>query len=419
MGMKSWVSKDWLKAVGGAFISLVGVTSSGIAVVQYFEPTDGQFIALVNNHEVAPPVTSNILIYMDKDSVDMNQLRLLPQFSNPTKYAVEDMLITYQVTSQNANIAYTDDYTLHRVANGNQAKNVDRTLYPRTEQPDAFMQFTMRHGGTANVKIRATYKGVDTPFEYESRILAKRLWNANPTARKQAVMEDAYQYAFSNLVDSVDIYVLSGDEVQSYTGTSARILKDFHELANAPATAPPVQKQNVVSTSGTGTYVHLAKETVEQQSQPVVKTINQIADEAKEASEEMKKESKKWYEWVVIVLCWIVICVGGLCMAIAGITYSDYDEHWKPIAIFAGCGIIVYIASFYALEITYFWGGLMCFWIIVLGLLLLIYLIEKVRSAWKLSDDSSLADFVFFILFIIIGIPAYFLCNFLYTNIPF
>lgn len=421
MGIKNLVSKSWLKTIFAALGSLVGITSGGIAVMEYFEPTDGKFVALVNNHEVAPPVTRNILIYMDKDSVDMNKLWLLPKFSNPTKYAVEDMLITYQVASQNANIAYTADYTMQRVANGEQAKNVDKTLYPRTEQPNAFMQFIMRHGGEANVKIRATYKGVDIPFEFESRILAKRLWNADPTARKQAVMEDAYQYAFGNLVDSVDIYVLDGDEVQSYAGTSSRILQDFHELLNAPAVAPPASNKNTASASETDAYKSFThtQEAVEKQSRPVVKTVNQIADESKEASEEVKKGSKKWYEWVVLVLCFIVVFVGVLGMIIAGVTYSEYDEHWKPIAIFAGCGIICYLAFFYALEEINFWGGFICFWIIVLGFSLFFYLEEKAKSAWKLDDNSFLADCIQVILYVIISIADYFLCYFFYTHIPF
>lgn len=410
MGIKNWVSKSWLKTIFAALGSLVAITSGSIAVMEYFEPTDGKFVALVNNHEVAPPVTRNILIYMDKDSVDMNKLWLLPKFSNPTKYAVEDMLITYQVASQNANIAYTADYTMQRVANGEQAKNVDKTLYPRTEQPNAFMQFIMRHGGEANVKIRATYKGVDIPFEFESRILAKRLWNADPTARKQAVMEDAYQYAFGNLVDSVDIYVLNGDEVQSYAGTSSRILQDFHELLNAPAVAPPASNKNTASASETDAYKSFTQEAVEKQSRPVVKTVNQIADESKEASEEVKKESKKWYEWVLIVLCWIVVGVGVLGMMIAHITYSDYDEHWKPIAIFVGCGVISSLAIFYAMEeITNFFGFFICFWTIVLGILLFIYLDEKAKSAWKLDDDSILAGCIGFILFILVAI----ICTFI------
>ncbi|MCH5176179.1 MAG: hypothetical protein J1F40_09850 [Prevotellaceae bacterium] len=391
MGFKDF-SKSWMGKIASGFVGLVGLTSGLIAIVQLFMPTDGQFLAILNNKEVVPPITRHLLIYMDKDSVDINPLQLLPQFSNPTKYPVEDLLLTYNVSYQNANVKYTDYYTIHHVANGEEARNLEKTLYPLADQPDAFMAFVMRNQSKADVKIRATYKGVDNPFEYEVSLMAKRVWNSDSILRAKAVMEDAYMYTATNSIDSVDIYVLDGEKVASYTGTSASILQYAH---NATSTVAQQNSATPPSSTTTTTKSEPVAETVNtaenSQPQPVVKTVSQIKKETKETIQEAKEE----YEtpWYVTAIQALLAIIGGLgfafamCISMLIFESEDKKELRQGIIWFVALITIAYL-SYYGYKVFFvgmmrpFFIGLGEFFIISIGMALFI-------SAFAYLDDKS------------------------------
>lgn len=378
MGFKDF-SKSWMGKIASGFVGLVGLTSGLIAIVQLFMPTDGQFLAILNNKEVVPPITRHLLIYMDKDSVDINPLQLLPQFSNPTKYPVEDLLLTYNVSYQNANVKYTDYYTIHHVANGEEARNLEKTLYPLADQPDAFMAFVMRNQSKADVKIRATYKGVDNPFEYEVSLMAKRVWNSDSILRAKAVMEDAYMYTATNSIDSVDIYVLDGEKVASYTGTSASILRYAH---NATSTVAQQNSATPPSSTTTTTKSEPVAETVNtaenSQPQPVVKTVSQIKKETKETIQEAKEENETpWYVSTIQVLLVIIGVFGfGYSCGLVPLMIDDYKDKkalrkyliWYVVLVFiAYLSYYGYMAFAEPLIVRPFFKGLGEFCIFCIG----------------------------------------------------
>lgn len=401
MGFKN-ASKPWLGKLIAAFMSIVGFASGSIAILQYFTPTDGEFLAILNNEKVVPPVTRNLLIYMDKDSVDINPLKLMPQFSNPTKYAVEDLLLTYNVDYQNASVRYTDYYTIHSVTNGEEVRNSDKTLYPLTEQPEAFMAFVMKDRSKASVRIRATYKGVDKPFEYEVSMYAKRLWDSDSTRRAREVMEDAYLYTSANSVDSVDIYVLEGETVASYTGTSASILQYAHEAASTPQTAqkptspqqPSTTARDAVTTSPgvtepTATVKH-------SRPQPVVKTVTQIKEEVQEVVEEAKEEHGT--PWQTSVIKWVLIIIGWIGAIITGILFIFFlsdgleDSKWnKRIALWGTILYVLTYTSFYYYDVLSdnnplkYFGGLVIIYICSILTILAIGIMDKIKFIYTLG----------------------------------
>lgn len=431
MGFKN-ASKPWLGKLVAAFMSIVGFASGSIAILQYFTPTDGEFLAILNNEKVVPPVTRNLLIYMDKDSVDINPLKLMPQFSNPTKYAVEDLLLTYNVDYQNASVRYTDYYTIHSVTNGEEVRNSDKTLYPLTEQPEAFMAFVMKDRSKASVRIRATYKGVDKPFEYEVSMYAKRLWDSDSTRRAREVMEDAYLYTSANSVDSVDIYVLEGEMVASYTGTSASILQYAHEAASTPQTAqkptspqqPSTTARDAVTTSPgvtepTATVKH-------NRPQPVVKTVTQITEEVQEVVEEAKEEHGT--PWQTSVIKWVLIIIGLLGWAVSLFSFMDIfideDADLKLSQVFYLCKthkaniiwstillVVSYTSYYYYCILTgephKYWGGLVLFFIPSILLAVIFASSGHIRLIYSIG----LVVLLFVILYCLIG--------FIYPLFPF
>ena len=423
MGFKN-ASKPWFGKLIAAFMSIVGFASGSIAILQYFTPTDGEFLAILNNEKVVPPVTRNLLIYMDKDSVDINPLKLMPQFSNPTKYAVEDLLLTYNVDYQNASVRYTDYYTIHSVTNGEEVRNSDKTLYPLTEQPEAFMAFVMKDRSKASVRIRATYKGVDKPFEYEVSMYAKRLWDSDSTRRAREVMEDAYLYTSANSVDSVDIYVLEGETVASYTGTSASILQYAHEAASTPQTAqkptspqqPSTTARDAVTTSPgvtepTATVKH-------NRPQPVVKTVTQITEEVQEVVEEAKEEHGT--PWQTSVIKWVLIIIGWIGAIITGILFIFFlsdgleDSKWnKRIALWGTILYVLTYTSFYYYDVLSdgtslkYFGGLVIIYICSILTILAIGIMDKIKFIYTLG------------LWILYFVILYCLFRFIYPLFPF
>lgn len=430
MGIKNF-AKGWIGKLMIWFSGLVGFTASSIGIVEFAVPKEGVFLAIVNNTEVEPPVTRNILIYMDKDSVDVGPLRLMPQFSNPTKYPVEDLLLTYNIDCQNANVTCTDYYSLYRAAGGEEVRNMDKTLYPRTEQPDAFMAFVLRNNGNARVKIRATYKGVDNPFEYEVRFLAKRVWDSDSARRARAVIDDAYQHVSASLFDSVDIYVLDNERVLSYTGVTANGLRSAYNKAHAPVqstttTTHPNDANRYTPADKTKTADNEETATVtanDEPSQPVVKTVPQIAKEAKESVQAAKdNEGTPWYMYVINVLLFLTFFIGSI-VSFACFMDMYEEKSKKKLLWFIFCYVMTYAAAYLwcVLSMDYaelhFFGGFLAFTIVLFSLFIGIPTIDTCLEKWKINE--TLSEFIsFFAIGLLIALSFGLACV-IYPLIPF
>lgn len=215
-------TNNWLKRIFSVttLTTVLTIVGTCIAIIQYTERNGGTFVAFLNGKEVTPPVKDTILVYLDKDSADLSQIGIFPQISNPSKYSLKDVLLTYKIVSGNAKVSFTDYFSVHRVANGSIATNNDKTLYSKTEMPEPFFYFVMKDQGEASIDLKATYKGVDKPFTFQADIYARKLYRADRDQRKKDIFSDAYDFAYYKKLSNVDLYILEGDKIESFRDVS-------------------------------------------------------------------------------------------------------------------------------------------------------------------------------------------------------
>lgn len=216
----------WLKRIFrvSSLTAIATIIGTSITIIEYVERNDGELVAFVNNTEATSPTNRNILIYMDEDSVDLSQIGILPTMTNPSKYSIQDILLTYKIDVNFTNVSYTDYYSIHRIAKGNQITNNDKTLYAKTTMPEPFYSFVMYDNGDASINLEATYKGIDEPFTYQAYIKTKKI-SKNDNNSKSIIYADAYDYLTTNHIDTIDIFIQENNEVISLINISLNEIK--------------------------------------------------------------------------------------------------------------------------------------------------------------------------------------------------
>ena len=245
-------------------------------------------------------------------SVKHDKIGLFPLFTNPSKYSLQDVLLTCKVTSDSANISYSDYYSVHQLAQGEEITNNDRTLYAKSDMPAPFNYFILRDKGKATINIRATYRGVDEPFTFQADVYARKIYLAEESGRHLAIFNDAQSFA-NTVKGKFDVYVIEDGKIESY------------------------EEQTVESLQ-----VEASKISDKEQIQ---KTIAQIAEESrfvKSASQENKHTP--WYMYIVGVLLYIIFMI-----ALLGWLYlcgQHFIEKKKSMLGYIGMLITTLIFSF-------------------------------------------------------------------------
>ena len=221
------LATNWLKRIFSVttITTIATVLAACIAVIEYVERNGGTFMAIVNNKEVKTPIARNILVFLDKDSVDISQIGLFPQITNPSKYALQDVLLNYKITPKLSNVSYSDLYALHSQKEGINATNIDKTLYAKSDMPNPFNYFIMKDKGQASVNLRATYRGVETPFVYTASIYAHKLYVENKEERERDVLKSSIQFCQRHNLKEIDIYVIDNENIQLFENISKDSIK--------------------------------------------------------------------------------------------------------------------------------------------------------------------------------------------------
>jgi hypothetical protein len=294
-------TNNWLKRIFSVttLTTVLTIVGTCIAIIQYTERNGGTFVAFLNGKEVTPPVKDTILVYLDKDSADLSQIGIFPQISNPSKYSLQDVLLTYKIVSGNANVSFTDYFSVHRVANGSIATNNDKTLYSKTEMPEPFFYFVMKDQGEASIDLKATYKGVDKPFTFQADIYARKLYRADRDQRKKDIFSDAYDFAYYKKLSNVDLYILEGDKIESFRDVSF----EKPHTDNATSVRP--------------TKINCNNE---------IKTIEQVKANNEEIIRITKEnQGTPWYMYIAAISL-LVISVFGFLSIFAMISFQLFDE---------------------------------------------------------------------------------------------
>lgn len=368
-------------------VTALTVVGTCIGIIDYVEKNGGTFMAIINSKEATPPVKRYALVYLDKDSADLSRLGIFPQITNPSKYSLQDVLLTYKIDSYSADVSYTDYYTIHRLAQGEEITNNDKTLYAKTDMPEPFYYFVMKDNGKATINLRATYKGVDEPFTYHAEVYTKKLFIEDKLERKRAVFEDAYRFSSQHKVKNIDLYILDKKKVESFENLSFDLLAK-EELTN--------------------TGINNKGKSIEQ----IETEINALKTSVQE------KEGTPWYMYVVLLILYIVFTLAVMAYMFLSISLSQ-----KGILGYIGLlfvTIILSVCSYYThlIENTIFpfmsppsnnfWGGVIKIYSIPVSLYLARGCIRKFHKItvdfWKGFLTCGLWIFILYIIFSIVNI---------------
>lgn len=364
----------WLKRIFSVttLTTLATVLAACIAVIQYVENNGGTFMAIVNNKAAKPPIARNILVFLDKDSADISQIGFFPQISNPSKYALQDVSLKYQVKTELSKISYSDYYTLHYLKDGIDATNIDKTLYAKSDIPDPFIYFIMHDNAHAFIKLRATYKGVDKPFDYSASIYAKKIFAKNKDERQRDMFDSAISLCKKHRLKEVDIFVLDNKNIQAYENFSKDTIKS--ELS-------------------------LIKQAISES-----KTIEQLKADRRALKEDAQRKAiTPWYMPYLYIILFIVCCI-GFSMLFTIYKFKKYisDDILRKHLIMTLASIVTFIPGFYMMGLNRmasfgslpFWGSLGGF-VFIINLRCFLRLICKMMGV---KDYSKILYFIIFLL---------------------
>lgn len=265
-----------------SFANLISVGSFLVGVLsltQCFDFNEGKFVAILGSEEAESPVSRNIVVFMVGDSIDLQNHKLFPQIYNPSKYSLKDVLLTYKVDSENANISYSDFYSVHKTNKGNQITNNDKTLYPKSDMPNPFLHFYVHDNDLVSINLKATYRGVTDPFSYDAKLLAKKS-NIQIDRRfiyDKYIFTEAYYSALNHLNiqnnDKVDVYILSSEHYYLFPNMIVGNLKGkilTMDVAIRGAMHVPVDKSN---------YVYLTPDLKHDIGNQIQKTKEKLSEE--------------------------------------------------------------------------------------------------------------------------------------------
>ena len=198
---------------------LIMLASLAVALVlpinYYIEKHGGRFLATVNDKEIISPMNRTILVYMDKDSVDLLMVEdVFPRISNPGRFPLSDVLLKYTVEADSSNIIYSDYYT---VRNTNDITLDNNRLFSKQKVPIPMRLFVMKANGQASIDLEVTYWGIKDPFVYQSKIFTKRIIEKENLSREGSVFIDADVFFSKNKdFDKIDLYILYNDSIAAF-----------------------------------------------------------------------------------------------------------------------------------------------------------------------------------------------------------
>jgi hypothetical protein len=385
-------ANDWLRRIFSVttLVSISTIVSACIGVIVYVQNNGGDFVAFINSKEVQPPIERNILVYIDKDSADLSQIGLFPHITNPSKYSLQDVLVTYRIDTHSADVAYSDYCSVHRLSTGEQADNIDKTLYSKSDMPEPFYSFVVKDSSYASINIRATYRGVDQPFTYNARVFAIKYSIDSNEDLKRHVFEDAVLFSKRKQRDVTDLYVLKNDSIIS--------LADF-SISDASARTEKI------------------------------KTAKQICEDNKENSiYAQEQQSNPWYiNAIGCILCLIVfICIAPSVFGILHYYDEDFRKYRSKKLLFISvfCAFIIYLSLYFLFKVwddfsIKFFAGMFSYFIIYLCFVSLLVTSFKIDYRAQKSGKEDYGLIFAVVSTITLAYPIGFVCKYLYEIIPF
>ncbi len=167
-GLTKWLKRIFSINSLGFIVAVAGLL---LAYKQLMRENGGSLTLDVNGEQSLTDIHSAYTICTGEDMIQTNSLGIFPRFTNQTKYAVKEMLLTGELRSDTTLSNYIDNCWSHGYSDGvSTLRYEDTRVYPHTSVPFPFTTIEVSDDGVFDLSNRATYEGSEKPLEFSLNI---------------------------------------------------------------------------------------------------------------------------------------------------------------------------------------------------------------------------------------------------------
>lgn len=167
-GLTKWLKRIFSINSLGFIVAVAGLL---LAYKQLMRENGGSLTLDVNGEQSLTDIHSAYTICTGEDVIPTSSLDIFPRFTNQTKYAVKEMLLTGELRSDTTLANYIDNGWSHGYSDGvSTLRYEDTRVYPHTSVPFPFTKIEVSDDGVFDLSNRATYEGSEKPLEFSLNI---------------------------------------------------------------------------------------------------------------------------------------------------------------------------------------------------------------------------------------------------------
>lgn len=214
----------------------------------------GSLSALVDDCRVSVGESADVVVFTTGGTIDLNQVSLVPTFTNVSQYTVRDILAEYTF-SGSVGFVTSDFYSSLSQGGKTILQRNERVLYAhkQTEQPFVSMNIAGSEA-CATIESSVTYDGAMMPFQYTTNLLVMKVekrssqtteqWkqHCREAAQRRLDGRKADLYFCSSAYVSKEKDVVLSQQVARMPSTNS---VQSHPAAQKPAVQKPTTAKNV------------------------------------------------------------------------------------------------------------------------------------------------------------------------------
>lgn len=232
----------------------------------YVRSQGGAIQLMVDGKVIDNNFTSNIVVFMDDDSINISGLPLTPVIANIKKYSVKDFNLRYTIESHpEANIQCTDFYSYHKIAEKDMYDYYQNILYPNCEIEPLLMRYVV-HGPTdSRIVSTINYEGAEKPLNLQIKLKVLRKLRQHTDTYTMWRNQAIGQLKNADLPSVFDLYFI--------TSHSREVYKDINLLSLDSLNAPNSQSEPTSVDKSSPIHIVTKVETVDKERTEIVPPI--------------------------------------------------------------------------------------------------------------------------------------------------
>lgn len=260
------MKKPWqIVSVVIAFLALVfGIWQTLLSRKSTKHELGGTLSAKVDDRQVSIGESADVVVFTTDGSVDLNQVSLVPTFTNVSQYTVRDILAEYTF-SGSVGFVTSDFYSSLSQGGKTILQRNERMLYAhkQTEQPFVSMNIASSEGH-ATIESSVTYDGAMVPFQYTTNLLVMKV--AKHSGQSMEQWKQQCRDAAKRRLDgrTADLYYCTSSYVSKETNVA--LAQTVTQPAKTETKTAQQQKVSAPKPSSQQQQPAVAKKTVEDQT---------------------------------------------------------------------------------------------------------------------------------------------------------